>query len=182
MGDPAGLETGPGAAQQMVLEAPLHVGLERQELDGQRLAHRFAQGGRFGTHRAEAGALVELLAAMGEHGQEHEGRDRGSRHEAQGRGNDQKDGEEQADNQQRQVSGQELAQLVDLADALHDRRARVRFVKSIRQLQQVTDEVAADRGFQPRAGVGGDPAAQGAQGELEGDQRDHADRQHVQGL
>ena len=137
--------------------------------------------------RAEAGALVELLAAMGEHGQEHEGRDRGSRHEAQGRGNDQEDGEEQADeaevdDQQRQVPGQELAQLVDLADALHDRRARVRFVESIGQLQQVMDEVAADRGFQPRAGVGGDPAAQGAQGELEGDQRDHADRQHVQGL
>ena len=30
VGDAAGLQPGPGAAQQMVLEAPLHVGLERQ--------------------------------------------------------------------------------------------------------------------------------------------------------
>ena len=124
VGDAAGLQPGPGAAQQMALEAPLHVGLERQELDRQRLAHGLAQSGGLGPDGAEAGTLMQLLAALREHGQEHEGGHRGGRDQAQGRRDDEQGGEEQADegevdDQQRQVAGEELAQLVDLAHALH---------------------------------------------------------------
>ena len=74
MGDAAGLQPGPGAAQQVVLEAPLHVGLERQQLDGQCLADGLAKGRGLGAGGAEAGTLVQLLLALGEHGDEDEGR------------------------------------------------------------------------------------------------------------
>ncbi len=68
VGDAAGLQPGPGAAQQVALEAPLHVGLERQQLDGQRLADGLAEGGGLGAGGAEAGTLVQRLLALGQHG------------------------------------------------------------------------------------------------------------------
>ena len=64
VGDAARLQPGPGAAGEMALVAPLHVRLERQRLDGQRLRHGLAQDRGLGAGRAGMRALMRRLAAL----------------------------------------------------------------------------------------------------------------------
>ena len=183
----AGTKSGPGALRKLLLEPALHLRLEPERLDGERLAHRLAEAGRLGGRRLEARLDQRLLAVPGEHRQQPEQRHRAEHDQPQPHVQVEQHADEHADEgeidqQQRHLAREELAHTIELPGALEDLAGRHLLERAQRQVQQMVDDLAAERRVETAAGVARDVAAQAAQAPFEHEQRDHAERQDVEGL
>ena len=183
----AGAEVARCGIGQALLEAALHLGLQAERLDRERLADGLAEAGRLGGGGLETRLDQAALAAPGEHREQPEQRHRTERDGAQpeveiAEHHDEQPDEGQVHQQQRHLAREELADAVQLPGALQDLSGRHALEGAQRQMHQVVDDLAAERGIEAAAGVARDVAAQRPQRPFKQEQGDHAEHQHVERL
>jgi hypothetical protein len=180
-------EPGPGGIREPVLEPALHVRLETQRLDRERVADRLTEARCLARGGFEAGLDQLALAPPADDREQPEERHGGKGDPAHAGIEEEQDTEEQADEgevdeQERHLAGEELAEAVELTGALENLAARDALEGLERQVHQVVDHFAAERRVEAPAGVARDVAAQRSQHPLEQEQRHHAERQDVERL
>ena len=172
IGKVVGAKRSPGRLLDARLPALLDLGLEAQRLDGGGVGHRLGQRRSLGGERLEILLGQPALRAMGRQRHADQHRDGSGRDDAQQRADEEGRGEEQRhegdiDRQHRHLAGEEVAQHVELAQALGD-DARGRALEvPVGKLHQMMQRLAAHQRVEPGAGARRQPAARQTQREVE---------------
>ena len=182
IGEVVDAEGGPRRLLDAGLPALLDLGLEAQRLDGGGVGHRLGERRSLGGERLEILVGQPALRAMGRQRHADQHRDGRGRDGTQHRADEESGGEEQrhegdVDRQHRHLAGEEVAQHVELAQALGDDARRRALEVPVGKLHQMMQRLAAHQRVEPGAGARRQPAARQTQREVEAVDQEHAGAQ-----